>query len=123
MIDENEAWIENNFTLKDSEKFKVMIRVYEDIFIDKKSFSKKIGVGRATIFDWIKKEKASFNTKSKTKICKGFGLLDTVWSDRFSTQESFEEQLPQYKKIEKSMKIRGQHIEIGLHQDNTKEKI
>jgi tetratricopeptide (TPR) repeat protein len=100
LIDENEAWIEDNFTLKDSEKFRVMIKVYKNLFIDKEYFAKKIGVGRSTLFYWLQKERASFNTKSKTKICKGFKLIDRVWSDRFTTEYEFENSLSEYEKIE-----------------------
>lgn len=138
-----------NLNLKDCEKFKIMIKVYEDIYISAKSFSQKIGVGKSTVFKWLKDEEilqkvlhgyddnqhekdkefdiskipeCSFNTKSKTKICKAFRLLDTVWSDIPSTKESFEEKLLKNKKIEKSTEIRGEHIETGLPQENTKDK-
>jgi len=117
MIDENEAWIENNFNLKDSEKFKIMKKVYKDLFINEDYFSKKIDVGRSTLFSWGQKNKASFHTKSKIKLCKGFKLLDSVWSDKFSTEYAFEESLSQYEKIEsiKSKKDITKHILVKLN--------
>ncbi len=117
MIDENEAWIEDNFTLKDSEKFKIMKRVYNDLFINEDYFAKKIGVGRSTIFSWGQKDRASFHTKSKTKLCKGFKLLDRVWSDKFATEYEFEESLSEYEKIEsiKSKRDRTKHILVKLN--------
>jgi len=111
----------NYYTLRDCEKFKIMRKVYPNIFIDTKQFAKKIGVGKATVFYWIQLEKklndkdalystgelikCSFNTKSKVKICQGFGLIDTVWSDSFYQAEDFEERLPDYKKVERKSSI------------------
>jgi len=110
------------YTLRDCEKFKIMREVYSTIFGSSKAFSEKIGVGKATIFHWIQLEKklndkdaiyntnepikCSFNTKSKVKICQGFGLIDTVWSDSFYQISDFEERLPDYKKIEKKPMVR-----------------
>ena len=124
MVDENEAWIENNFTLKDSEKFKIMVKVYYENFISKEAFAKKIGLGRATVFDWLKKDKASLHTKSKIKICKAFNLLDTVWSDSFPNEDEFEKLLCEYEKI-KPMKVRkdiSKHILVQLDEVKTKDK-
>ena len=124
MIDENEAWIENNFTLKDSEKFKIMVKVYHEKFISKEAFAKKIGSGRATVFDWLKKDNASLHTKSKIKICKAFNLLDTVWSDSFPNEDEFEKLLCEYEKI-KPKKLRrdiSKHILVQLDEVKIKEK-
>jgi DNA-binding XRE family transcriptional regulator len=123
MINENEAWIEDNFNLKDSEKFRIMIKVYDNLFINKESFAKKIGVGRSTVFNWLKTDRASFNIKSKTKICKGFKLLDTVWSEKFTTGDSFEQSLHEYKKIDavKSREDVEKHILVKLDNIEIKE--
>lgn len=123
MIDENDGWIEDNFTLQDSEKFKVMIKVYEDIFVDTDTFADKIGAGRSTVYDWIQKEKASLQTKSKKKICDGFKLLDSVWSDKFPSEYIFEESLPNYKKIEreKPKGAREMHTLVKLDNINLKD--
>jgi DNA-binding XRE family transcriptional regulator len=124
MIDENEAWIENNFTLNDSEKFKVMVKVYDKKFVNKDAMAKKIGIARATIFDWLNKDKASFHTKSKIKVCKAFKLLDTVWSDSFPTENEFEKLLYEYEKIEpqKLRKDIARHILLQLDEVHIKDK-
>jgi len=114
MINENDAWINKNFTLQDSEKFKVMVRVYEDTFVSKEYFANTIAVGRSTVFNWFQKEQASFNTKSKTKICKAFNLFDTVWTDGFTTQEAFEEALPEYEKVGSPPSVRENNILVQL---------
>jgi tetratricopeptide (TPR) repeat protein len=74
-------------------------------------------VGRSTLFSWIQKERTSFNTKSKTKICKGFKLIDKVWSDKFYTEYEFEKSLPEYEKIEpiKSKKDIAKHVLAKLN--------
>jgi tetratricopeptide (TPR) repeat protein len=106
MINYDEAWREENYFVKDSEKFKIMTKVYETIFEDKAKFAKKIGVGRATVFNWMQKENASFNAKSKIKICRGFKLTDTVWRDTFYTEDEFSERLRDYEKVEPKPTIR-----------------
>lgn len=123
MIDENEAWVSKNFTLQDSEKFKVMVRVYEDIFVSKEHFANSIEVGRSTVFNWLQKEQASFNTKSKTKICKAFNLFDTVWTDSFSTQEAFEEALSEYQKRVVQPKVRENNILVALKKSKKDENM
>ncbi|CAA6820670.1 MAG: Unknown protein [uncultured Sulfurovum sp.] len=121
MINDNEAWIEDCFMLKDSEKFKVMIKVYENIFVNKEYFANKIGMGRSTVFNWLQKENASFNTKSKTKICQAFNLLDTVWRDSFSNEKIFEKALSEYEKIISQPSIRVENTLVKL-QKSTKVK-
>jgi tetratricopeptide (TPR) repeat protein len=106
MINYDEAWREENYFVKDSEKFKIMTKVYETIFEDKAKFAKKIGVGRATVFNWMQKENASLNAKSKVKICRGFKLTDTVWRDSFYTEDEFSERLRDYEKVEPKPTIR-----------------
>lgn len=103
-----------DYDLRDSEKFKIMIKVYEDVFVSSEHFSKIIGAGRSTVFNWIKKEKSSFNTKSKIKICEGFKLLDSVWSDNFAREVDFEVNLSKYQKIELQKKINEEAILEGL---------
>ena len=110
----------SRYDLSDNEKFKVMIRVYENIFISSDHFAKKIGVGRATVFNWKKKDKASFNTRSKIKICQGFDLLDSVWSDSFGLEADFEEHLSQYKKIAPLKTINEKAIVEGLKKEKEK---
>jgi len=100
MIRDKNTTIEDSFILADSEKFKIMIRVYSDIFVSKDHFSDEVGVGRSTVYGWIQKERSSFNTKSKQKICKAFSLIEKLWIEDFFTEEEFEEYLPQYKKTE-----------------------
>jgi hypothetical protein len=94
--DGNQGWREDDFYLKDNEKFQVIIRVYKDIFISKAHFIKTTGISRANVYNWFQKNsRCSFNTKSKIKICKAFSLLDRVWVENFSTQEEFEYNLKQ----------------------------
>jgi len=108
------------YDLTDNEKFKIMIRVYSDIFVSSDHFAKKIGVARATVFNWRKKEKANFNTRSKIKICQGFNLLDSVWCKDIGLEADFEESLPQYKKIAPKKTINEKAIVEGLKKEKEK---
>lgn len=116
-----------DYSAKDSEKFKIMTRVFRDIFVNADEFANKIGVGRSTVYNWLQKENASFNTKSKMKVAQAFGLLDTVWSERFDFgrdfEKDFEKRLCEFKKIEKpTAAVNETCIMIGLEQVKIKDK-
>lgn len=113
-----------DYGVKDSEKFKIMTRVYSDIYVDPDTFAEKIGVGRSTVYNWLQKEFASFNAKSKVKVHNAFQLWDKVWSEYFRTEEEFEEALRQYKNSEEELpdSVCEKNITIGLKNVEPKDK-
>jgi len=122
-----------NIPISDSVKFKIISQAYHDKFVNATHFSKLIGVGRSTVYNWLKssykietlgrdeiimQEGASINTKSKIKICNIFGLLDKIWSDRFYSSSEFRDMLDKYKKIENKKKvIRENNILTGVKKE------
>ncbi len=111
------------YHIKDSAKFQVIINVYQDIFENIESFSKRTKIGRSSLYLWLKNEEINFNIKSKTKICQFFELTDKVWSDLFYNKDEFEEVVSDYKKVKKIdlKKDISKHIFVNLESIDAKD--
>jgi len=82
--------------MTDIQKFQCMIQKYRDVYEHYEVFADKINVSRASVNNWENSKSNKFQTKTRTKICDGFGLKFEVWEENYNSEKQFIKQLDTY---------------------------
>ena len=85
--------------MTDIQKFQCMIRKYRDVYEHYEVFADKITASRASDNNWENSKSKKFQTKTRTKICAGFGLKFEVWEDNYNSEQQFIKQLDTYLRV------------------------
>ena len=110
MIDYDSNVDYEKYNLSDTQKFTIMVKAFPKLFESEKIFATKIFVSHSSVNNWVRHETRKIKATAKSEICNIFGLVYSVWDDSFASEEDFEKELLNYKKIQKKKNLIERHI-------------